>query len=188
MQRINRCAAQASLSTVVVAQSRFASGGSFDRRQRDGRRRKHTHDSLPLDDANRLGGRTAYFRMPGKINMKKCGERFVRDPTVVGYNVDVWAAQQSLRKRWKGRDWEVVEVPFSEAPKVLQRVIPELYTELPKAVVTPEGKRNVRDVVVDREDFQHVLYPRSSVPPYPAIRRESPVEKQSALSSFFSGL
>ena len=157
---------------------------NFVRRPGDGTRRRHSHDVVPRDDANRLGGRTAYFRVLSGTNGPKSGKKWTKDATLVNYNIDVWLGQQTLRKKWKGRNWDVVEMAFEDAPKELQRVIPEKYTELPLPVGEKGG--NIRDFVVDRESIQPALYPRGQQ--YPNLRVTSPEERKNALSSFFSGL
>ncbi|KAG8341612.1 hypothetical protein TRVL_07560 [Trypanosoma vivax] len=135
-------------------------------------RKRHTFNTLPLHDANRFGGRTAYLREIGPVNIKGRGRRFKKDHRTVQFNVDVWCAQQTLRKRWKQRDWEVVEVPFALAPREQQRVIPELYTDVPQ-MADPDRMdfTNIRNKVYDREDLQAVLFPSANSPPYPAIQR-----------------
>ncbi|KAK7194593.1 hypothetical protein NESM_000377500 [Novymonas esmeraldas] len=137
-------------------------------------RHQHTFNTLPMHDANRLGGRTAYLREIGPIDHKKKGRLFKRDPATLQFNVDVWCAQQTLRKQWKGRDWDVVEMPFELAPAPLQRVIPEKYTDVP-TMTDPSrcNYTNIRRLVVDREDLQAALYARSDSgqSPYPALQR-----------------
>lgn len=133
-------------------------------------RQQHTYNTLPLHDSNHFGGRTAYLREIGPFDHKKKGRIFKRDPRTVQFNVDVWAAQQSLRKRWKGRDWDVVELPFALAPAELQRVIPEMYTDVPVMAQPAAGDYgNVRSKVYDREALQEVLY-GGQARPYPALR------------------
>jgi hypothetical protein len=146
--------------------------------------RRHNHKTLPMDDANRFGGRSASLREPGKFDHKKRGARWKLDPELQQYNIDVWCAQQTLRKKWKARDWEVVELPFEHAPAALQQVIPELHTELPTMAAPAAGDYgNVRAKVYDREELQDVLFPRTETKPYPALRR---VDKSAAtLDSFF---
>lgn len=94
-------------------------------------RRRHTYRTLPLHDANRFGGRTAYLREIGPFDHKRRGRLFKRNHELSQWNVDVWCAQQTLRKKWKGRDWVVMELPFLCSPRLLQRVIPEIFTDLP---------------------------------------------------------
>ncbi|EAN86104.1 hypothetical protein C3747_66g48 [Trypanosoma cruzi] len=135
-------------------------------------RRQHAFNTLPLHDANHFGGRTAYLREIGPVNIKKSGRRFKKDLRTVQFNVDIWCAQQTLRKRWKQRDWEVIEVPFRLAPAEQQRVIPEMYTDVPP-MTDPERHdfSNIRNKVYDREELQGVLFGASGPLPYPPLQR-----------------
>lgn len=155
-------------------------------------RMRHTYRTLPLHDANKFGGRTAYLREIGPFDAKKRGRLFKKQIEIVQWNVDMWCAQQSLRKRWKQRDWVVLELPFQLSPPRLQRVIPEIYTDVPLGLSSMgaiEGEHtdpnppdryarlqsnNVRQAVFDVEDVQAVLF--GGVKPYPNLcrRRESP--------------
>lgn len=137
-------------------------------------RQQHSFNSLPVHDSSRFGGRSAYLREIGPFDHKRKGRLFKRDPRTVQFNVDVWAAQQTLRKRWKGRDWDVVELPFSLAPKELQRVIPEVYTDVPTMTNPAQGDfSNIRSKVYDREALQGALY-GGVAKPYPALRTVDP--------------
>ncbi|KPI86949.1 hypothetical protein ABL78_3995 [Leptomonas seymouri] len=159
--------AVAALSASVMHHS----SGQFDHPSQH-YRRQHTFNTLPMHDANRFGGRAAYLREIGPINHRKRGRLFKRDPATLQYNVDVWCAQQSLRKQWKGRHWDVVEMPFELAPRELQRVIPEKYTDVP-VMADPARKdyMNIRRKVYDRESLQDALYTGSGQPPYPPLQR-----------------
>ncbi len=133
-------------------------------------RRRHTHMQLPTHDSSRFGGRLAYMREIGPINNKYRGKAWKGVPELQQYNVDVWCAQQTLRKKWKARDWEVMEVPFEKAPKVLQRVIPEKYTELPVMTDPKNGDfENIQTKVFDREELQDALYPHMAKHPFPRL-------------------
>lgn len=137
-------------------------------------RQRHSFNTLPVHDANRFGGRSAYLREIGPIDHKKKGRLFKRDPRTVQYNVDIWCAQQTLRRQWKGRDWEVVELPFEAAPPVLQRVLPEKYTDVPIMADPSAGDcMNIRRKVFDREELQETLYGSTAggALPYPAIQK-----------------
>lgn len=127
-----------------------------------------------MHDANRFGGRSAYLREIGPFDHKKKGRLFKRDPETQQFNVDVWSAQQTLRKQWKGRDWDVVEMPFELAPKELQRVVPERYTDVP-VMANPAANdfMNIRRKVYDREALQGALYATGAngQTPYPALQR-----------------
>ncbi|CBH13493.1 hypothetical protein, conserved [Trypanosoma brucei gambiense DAL972] len=139
-------------------------------------RQRHTFNTTPLHDANRFGGRTAYLREIGPVNIKKQGRRFKKDPRTVQFNVDVWCAQQTLRKRWKQRDWEVIEIPFRLVPREQQRVIPELYTDIPQMTDPARNDfSNIRNKVYDREELQGVLFPAAGTMLYPPLQR---VDKQ----------
>ncbi|KAG5485033.1 hypothetical protein LSCM1_07113 [Leishmania martiniquensis] len=170
---IARRAATASLeSAPLTAALRCVCTGSFDHPPFS-YRHQHTFNTLPMHDANRFGGRTAYLREIGPIDHKKKGRLFKRDLATLQFNVDVWCAQQTLRKQWKGRDWDMVEMPFELAPKELQRVVPEKHTDVPMmADPARHDYMNIRRKVFDREDLQGVLYPSSSAgqSPYPAIQ------------------
>ena len=149
-------------------------------------RRRHTHITTPMHDANHFGGRSAQLREIGPINHRMRGRMFKMDPTLQQYNVDIWAAQQTLRKKWKSRDWDVIEFPFELAPKQLQRVIPELYTELPPMTDPANNDcQNIRKKVFDCEDLQRVLYPKADRTPYPPIQRVDKT-KPLTLDKFFS--
>ncbi|KEG10776.1 hypothetical protein DQ04_03301040 [Trypanosoma grayi] len=139
-------------------------------------RQKHSFNTLPLHDANRFGGRTAYLREIGPVNQKKQGRRFKKDMRTVQFNVDVWCAQQTLRKKWKQRDWEVVEVPFRLSPKEQQRVVPELYTDVPQMTDPAHNDfSNIHSKVYDREELQADLFGAAGPLPYPPLQR---VDKQ----------
>lgn len=103
-------------------------------------RQQHTYRTLPLHDANRFGGRTAYLREIGPFDHKRRGRLFKRQRELSQWNVDVWAAQQSLRKKWKSRDYFVVEMPFLQSPQLLQRVIPEVFTDVPICLSDNQSK------------------------------------------------
>ncbi|KAG5510343.1 hypothetical protein JKF63_07672 [Porcisia hertigi] len=157
----------------LVAASRCLSTGNFDHPPFS-YRHQHTFNTLPMHDTNRFGGRTAYLREIGPIDHKKKGRLFKRDPATLQFNVDVWCAQQTLRKQWKRRDWDVVEMPFEVAPKELQRVVPEMYTDVP--MMTDPARHdymNIRRKVFDREDLQGALYASKGAghSPYPPIQR-----------------
>jgi hypothetical protein len=172
------------LAVNSVAGVRSAHTNMFERREHDGDRRKHDHRSLPIDDASFWGGRSAHMRYTGP-QKGLGGPKWMLDRSLEKYNIDVWLAQQTLRKKWKGRDWDVVELPFQHAPKELQQVIPEKHTELPRMVNASAGDcRNVRSVVYDRESLQEVLYP-GRAKPYPELRSQHPDEAKLALDSFF---
>lgn len=94
-------------------------------------RQQHTYRTLPLHDSNRFGGRTSYLREIGPFDHKRRGRLFKRQRELAQWNVDIWAAQQTLRKKWKSRDYMVVEMPFLQSPAALQRVIPEMFTDIP---------------------------------------------------------
>lgn len=161
--------ATAAVTSALSVSSRHVSTGVFDHGKFKYRQR-HTFNSIPLHDANRFGGRSAYLREIGPFDHKKKGRLFKRDPATVQFNVDVWAAQQTLRKKWKGRDWEVVELPFSLAPQCLQRVIPEMYTDVPVMTDAAVGDySNIRNKVFDREELQDVLY-GGVARPYPELK------------------
>lgn len=135
-------------------------------------RQRHTYHTLPMHDANKFGGRTAYLREIGPFDHKRKGRLFKRNLEISQWNVDVWCAQQTLRKKWKARDWEVIEVPFALAPPEMQCVIPEAYTDLPVAVAASgsAGACNLRRKVYDREQLQEMLYGQS--PYQPIIRTQ----------------
>ena len=179
----SRAATAAIIPAAALTTQRRNTVGSYDR-LRTMHTRRHNHMQLPKDDSNRFGGRTAFLREPGKFDHKTQGARWKLDPELQQYNIDVWCAQQTLRKKWKARDWEVVEVPFELAPKALQQVIPELHTELPTMADPAAGDfGTVRAKVYDREDMQDVLFPRAAEKPYPKLRR---VDKtQMTLDTFF---
>lgn len=137
-------------------------------------RQRHTFETLPIHDANYFGGRTAQLREIGPIDGKKRGRLFKRNKEITQYNVDVWCAQQTLRKRWKGRDWTVVEMPFELAPKELQRVIPEMYTDVPQWADAKRGDySNIRSKVYDVEELQPALFAGRETMPYSSILKRN---------------
>lgn len=165
--RPSRPLAVAALSFSLMA----ISTGQFDHPTQH-YRRQHTFNTLPMHDANRFGGRTAYLREIGPIDHKKKGRLFKRDAATSQFNVDVWSAQQTLRKQWKKRDWDVVEMPFELAPRKLQQVIPERYTDVPMMADPARGDyMNIRRKVYDRETLQETLYAGSEQQPYPSLQR-----------------
>ena len=114
------------------------------------------------------------------------GAEWKRDIPSMQYNVDVWTAQQTLRKQWKGRDWDVFELPFEKAPTLLQRVIPEIHTEAPVMSDPANGDfSNIRAKVFDREELQDVLYPDFETKPYPKIEKPKK-DSKITLDSFFT--
>lgn len=143
----------------LIYAHRGVSTGRFDHPRYAGRQR-HTYNTLPIHDANYFGGRLANLREIGPVDGTKRGRLFKRDQQLAQFNVDVWCAQQTLRKRWKQRDWDVVELPFSLAPAELQRVIPEIYTDVPQMVdAAGSGDRsNVRAKVYAVEDVQEAVF------------------------------
>mmetsp|Transcript_27516 Transcript_27516/g.31712 ORF Transcript_27516/g.31712 Transcript_27516/m.31712 type:complete len:189 (-) Transcript_27516:82-648(-) len=159
-------------SSCTVQQHRNVSTGRFDHPPYSFRQR-HTFQTLPIHDANYFGGRTAQLREIGPVNSMRRGRQFKRNKELAQYNVDIWCAQQTLRKRWKSRDWEVMELPFPLAPRELQRVMPEMYTDVPQPVDGFGGKdmSNVRSKVFDVETLQHVVYGARSPLLTTAIRR-----------------
>lgn len=184
----------AAAAAVVMGSARTVSTGEFDHPPFKFRQR-HTFNTLPVHDANRFGGRSAYLREIGPFDHKRKGRAFKKDPATVQFNVDVWAAQQTLRKRWKGRDWEVVELPFALAPREMQRVIPEVYTDVPVMADPARGDfRNLRRRVYDRESLQEVLFntaatgaakPYPDLPPSPSPQAQAEARSRSgSLGSF----
>lgn len=175
-------------------------------------RQRHTYNSLPLHDANRFGGRTAYLREIGPIDHKRQGRLFKRQHEIAQWNVEMWCAQQTLRKRWKGRDWVVVEMPFAACPPVLQRVLPEVYTDIPVGVEIEESQekdhlrrkykppenrfyrhqtKNIRQKVFDLEELQTSLFGTSitatekvNATPYPKIRQSGSSQLSFVLDAF----
>lgn len=167
MQRVVHSAGINSSAPVVVA-CRCVSTGVFDH-PKTSFSRKHTFNTLPIHDANNFGGRVAQLREIGPVNIKKKGRAYKKDKELSQFDVDVWCAQQTLRKRWKGRDWDVVEMPFQLAPKELQRVIPELYTDVPQPVdAKGNDYQNVRSKVFDVEELQQELFGGT---PFPHLRK-----------------
>ncbi|CCW71357.1 unnamed protein product [Phytomonas sp. Hart1] len=145
-------------------------------------RQQHTYNTLPLHDSSRFGGRTAYFREIGPFNHKRRGRLFKRDHRTLQYNVDIWCAQSTLRKKWKGRDWEVVELPFNLAPAEQQRVIPELYTDVPQMTHPAVGDySNIRSKVYDREELQGALFGGKTYP-YPRMLKVKNDSDEASLS------
>lgn len=145
-------------------------------------KRNHSQITLNSHNSNFFGGRLSAFRYEGRSSHLKKGPEFTKHMPTMQYNIDVWSAQQSLRKKWKGRNWRVVEMPFEKAPKVLQRVIPEQYTELPVMADPANGDySNIRRKTFSQEELQEALFERQ-VLPMPVVRNVSKV----TLDSFFS--
>ena len=169
-----------------ACQRRFAhTHHRYALRPTQGVEQKHDHVQLPLHHSSFFNGRLAHMRVP--MQRKMVGRLWRRDRGVVQYNVDVWIAQETLRRQTKARDWEVVEVPYRLAPAELQRVIPEKHTELPQMVDAGRGDgRNVRNLVFDREAMQDVLYSKHAEKPYPTIRRVERSPGSATLDTFFS--
>lgn len=161
MQRLFRCPSRRSALALLSDTVRWVTD-TFDIEQ-PARWSKHTHSTLPLTDSSKFGGRTSYLREKAPINARYRGRQFKKDHTLLQYNVDVWCAQQTLRKKWKGRDWDVYEMPFERAPKVLQKVIPEVHTEVPMMADPENGDfYNIRSKVFDVEDLQGELFATSA--------------------------
>lgn len=156
------------VSLPLVTSRRSVSTARFEHPKYSGRQR-HSYNTLPTHDANYMGGRLAQLREIGPINAKVRSRLFKRTPELSQYSVDIWCAQQTLRKRWKARDWDVVELPFCAAPKVLQRVIPELYTDVPQMADPANGdRRNLHHRVFDAEELQHIIMSESRMDAAPA--------------------
>lgn len=148
-------------------------------------RRAHTHLTISTHNSNYFGGRYANFRLPHSYNNpKKTGMTWRKHLPTLQYNVDVWSAQQTLRKKWKGRNWRIVEMPFEKAPALLQKVIPEEYTELPIMADPRNGDySNIRRKTFSQEELQEILFGTDKkVLPMPVERKISTV----TLDSFFS--
>jgi hypothetical protein len=167
MWRISTSTSSSVPATVLILSSskRWVSTSRFDHPPYADRQ-KHTYRTLPIHDSNYFGGRLANLREIGPVDGKKRGRLFKRNPEISQFNVDVWCAQQTLRKRWKQRDWEVVELPYSLAPAALQRVIPEVYTDVPQ-MVDPAGsdRSNIRSKVFALEDVQEAVFLGKQVMP-----------------------
>lgn len=173
-------------SSTAAEQKRFMHKGEFKAPERM-RRLRNSNLTTTQWNTNKYGGRFARLRESRATYRRAVASReFSRDPRIVQFNMDVWNAQQTLRKKWKGRDWEVVELPYELAPKVLQKVIPEMYTAPPMHADPAAGDfSNIRAKVFDREDLQEVLFtdvagrrargenvdPSSVVLPYPNLLR-----------------
>lgn len=141
------------------------------------RPRKHGYNTLPYTHTSLWGGRSSFLREKGPFNSRYRGLRWKRDPELRQFNVDVWCAQQTLRKKWKGRDWEVYELPFEKAPKLLQQVIPEMYTEVPRMADPKNGDfENIRAKVFARENLAQVLF-EGTGKSIPALRRVDPTAR-----------
>lgn len=153
-------------------------------------RRSHTHLTLPSHHSSYWGGRTAHFRVPQKSakRFKENAPQWKLDQPTMQFNVDVWAGQQSLRRKWKGREWRVVELPFERAPAVLQRVIPELHSELPVMADPKTGDyTNIRAKTFAVEDpaLQETVYGSQQLP-LPVKRSPRGSTGGVTLDSFFS--
>jgi hypothetical protein len=146
-------------------------------------RKRHHHMYLPMHDANRWGGRSAMLRQLKTPDQKRSSSRWKSDIDVLQYNVDVWCAQQTLRKKWKARDYEVVELPFQLAPKLLRRVVPELHTELPQMADPKNGDyQNIRAKVFDREahEMQRALFGGATAAAADIAAQQQPVPASAA--------
>ena len=111
------------------------------------RKRHFTYMKFPRHERSRFGGRAVRVSSTGQL-----APQHLRDPRTKTRMLAVYEAQEFSRRRWKGRDYEVYELPFSLAPKELQRVVPELHTECPLRAGT------------DGTNLRHKVYERSALP------------------------
>lgn len=169
----------AALAPSLSAAARFSRVFSLPPRRH---RRSHTHLNLNAHNSNYLNGRTAHFRFNGRSPHRRHGAEWKKHRPTIEYNIDVWNAQQTSRKKWKGRDFRVVELPFEAAPAMLQKVIPEEYTELPMMSDPANGDfSNIRRKTFAQEDLQEALFGKKVLPSL-VERNISDVK----LDSFFS--
>ena len=138
------------------------------------KRRYNSHTSTPIWSSQRFGGRWAAFRVKAPAKRMFVKRTFTQDPMIIQFQADVWNAQQTLRKKWKGRDFEVVELPYSLAPAALKGVIPDIHTGAPKCTDELRGDfSNIQNKVFDREEVQQVMYSKvgeaQQQQPYPTL-------------------
>lgn len=187
MHRLATASAQrCSLTAVAVAttQTRCIHKGEFST-PTTLNRQGNSHISLPIRSSQRYGGRWAAFRVKAPAKRMFVKKMFTQDPKVVQFQADVWNAQQTLRRKWKSRDFEVVEMPFSLAPPTLRGVIPDIHTDAPQPLNEKSGDySNANSKVFDREELQQVMYSSSDsgVQPYPKLLK--PVVTPMTLDSF----
>lgn len=138
------------------------------------KRRFNSHISAPIWSSQRFGGRWAAFRVKAPAKRAFVKKTFTQDPQIIQFQADVWNAQQTLRKKWKGRDFEVVELPFALAPAALRGVIPDIHTGAPRCTDELRGDySNIQNKVFDREEVQQVMYSKAGEAqqqqPYPTL-------------------
>ena len=110
-------------------------------------RKLHTYNQLSPNSSTRFGGRLKRFRQARQTAPVHPGRAYPlqpwkRQPHMIQYNVDVWWAQETLRREWKGREFDVYEVPYQQLAMMtssegqqqrqqhpLLRVVPHPYTE-----------------------------------------------------------
>ena len=142
---------------------------------------------LPSNYTSRFGGRLSRLRTGvqarGPGNFAKKVPDWKKDEPLRRYNIDVWWAQETLRREWKGRDFDVYELPFALAPAALRRVIPQRYTEpfVPRDAARGD-LRDVTEATFPVEELQAALFP-GATPPYPAPLARKPTDL--AIDRFF---
>ncbi|KNH07396.1 hypothetical protein XU18_1928 [Perkinsela sp. CCAP 1560/4] len=120
------------------------------------RKRAFTYMKRPRHESQRFGGRAT--RVASGV---KNGPKHLQQATTKERMLAVYEAQEFSRRQWKGRDFEVYEVPWSLAPPDLRRVIPELHTECP--IRSAVDGKNLRHKVFDRWELSNELFGHETV-------------------------
>ena len=108
---------------------------------------KNDVSSAPRHDPQKYGGRISHVKQYGPVTGGR-GALWKKSPALRNRALAVFEAQQFSRREWKGRDYDVVEMPYGLAPLELQRVIPEIHTEYP---LRARDGSNLRHKVYDRD-------------------------------------
>eukprot|EP00759_Apiculatamorpha_spiralis_P040715 PhF_6_TR39591/c0_g1_i1/m.58672 len=116
--------------------------------------RQLSNRKTPYHEPQKFGGRIAHVKQYVTVKHGS-GTLWKKDPKMRERVLAVFEAQQFSRREWKSRDYDVYELPYEFAPKEMQRVIPDLYTEIP---IRANDGTNLRQKVYDRETMASVLY------------------------------
>ena len=128
------------------------------------RRRPFSYMKRTRHERQRFGGRAVRIASTAQNSPKH-----LRDPRTKERMLAVYEAQEFSRRHWKGRDFEVYEIPWSLAPRELQRVMPELHTECPTRAA--DGT-NIRHKVFERSMLPAEIFGHKKVT-LPAVQKMS---------------
>ena len=127
------------------------------------RERHFSYMKTPRHESQRFGGRACRIRQSMPL-AHGAGLQHLKYPEIKEQILSVYEAQERSRREWKSRDYDIYEMPFSLAPRELQRVIPEPYTELPLRASTGAL---LSHVIFEREVVAKELFPDQLISTFP---------------------